>query len=527
MSLVFDTAAPQAQPDPHRADVACFVGHVARRAGVALPAAQQAQLEAAGWVYGIWRRPPAQVDSLLNLPVVLDSWAQFDALFAWERRPVRAEGGAVCASYLGAAVRSFFARGGRRAVVVRVGDPWPLIESNAARVAARNTRLGRLLPELAAGSPVFAPHDPSSWQGAQHLAGLREVSMLLLPDLPDACSSFGPEPAAALPLPAVATAFVECSDNETPPADDLLSRIPAPRLDGAGYAAWHAALRSARSLLARRSLREVQLVAALPLPQPELRGAGTVHAQADMTRYLHDIQLLSATPLDRDVEVGATSAFIQLAWPWLGTAHAADLPQGLEPPDGALAGLISAGATLRGSFRSVAGDFSQPRLRDLVRSEPLPAWGGSDDSPDARLARNVCVFAPQPGGWALQSDVTLSSHEAWRFGGAARLMGTLLRAARAAGDGLAFDLNGPATWSQVRRAMERLLQGFWLEGAFGGADAGQAYGVRCDRSTMSQADLDNGRLVVEISVRPAASVERITVVLDLNSASSNSLREAA
>jgi uncharacterized protein len=527
MSLVFDTAAPQARPDPRRADVACFVGHVARRPGAALPTALRAQLRAAGWVDGIWARPPAQLDSLLNLPVVLDSWAQFEQLFAWDQRPVRAGGSAVCASYLGAAVRSFFARGGRRAVVVRVGDPWPLIESNAVRVGARNTRLGLMLPALAAGSPVFAPHDPSTWQGVEHLAGLREVSLLLLPDLPEACSSQGPEPAAALPLPAVPTGFVECSDNDAPAADTLLSRIPAPRLDGAGYLAWRTALQAARSLLARREQREVQLVAALPLPQPEVRGAGTVHAQADMARYLRDIQLVSATPLDSSTEPGTASAFIQLAWPWLGTAQSADLPQGLEPPDGALAGLLAAGASLQGSFRSVAGSFSQPRLRDVVHSEPRPAWGGSDASPDAQLARQVCVFAPQPGGWALQSDVTLSSHEAWRFGGASRLMATLLRAARAAGDGLAFELNGPATWLQVRRAMEHLLEGFWREGAFGGADAGQAFSVRCDRHTMRQADLDNGRLVVEISVRPAASVERITVVLDLNSASSSSLREAA
>jgi len=42
--------------------------------------------------------------------------------------------------------------------------------------------------------------------------------------------------------------------------------------------------------------------------------------------------------------------------------------------------------------------------------------------------------------------------------------------------------------------------------------------VRCDRSTMTQADLDAGRLVAKISVLPAAAIERITVVLALSSA---------
>ena len=39
----------------------------------------------------------------------------------------------------------------------------------------------------------------------------------------------------------------------------------------------------------------------------------------------------------------------------------------------------------------------------------------------------------------------------------------------------------------------------------------------CDRSTMSQNDLDNGRLRVQVTVRPAVSVEQITVVLDMAS----------
>jgi phage tail sheath protein FI len=65
-------------------------------------------------------------------------------------------------------------------------------------------------------------------------------------------------------------------------------------------------------------------------------------------------------------------------------------------------------------------------------------------------------------------------------------------------------------------------------GALAGHNANDAFTVRCDRSTMTQNDVDNGRLMVEISVRPAASIERITVVLNLASSSGASrLREVA
>jgi hypothetical protein len=538
MSLVFELAKPTAEPLRHRADVACFIGFVARRPQRPLPDALRAQLAAAGWVDGIWARPAAQVESLLNLPVALDSWDLFDHLFAWDERPLLEAGTRHCATYLGAAVRSFFQRGGRRAIVIRAGDPWPFLESGARRAALRRVRIRRLLPDFAERGAVaapFEPHNPASWQGIHHLAGLRDVSLLVLPDLPDACTYEPPKPEVAPPPPVLPEGFVECSpDTPPPPDDDGLRHLPAPRLDSRGYAAWLLALRAASGFLADpRSRREVLLMAALPLPDLQAGrtigaggSSGRVHAQADLPAYLRRIGVLRD---DGSAGDGAASAFVQLAWPWLRTRAALDLPEGLEPPDGVLAGLVAASATQRGSFRSVAGDFSLARLRDVGGAEPLPSVSPGDDGPTAKMALHLCVFAPQPEGWALLSDVTSSPAEAWRFGGASRLVSTVLRAARAAGEAMAFDPNGPALWARLRNSIEDLLLQFWHEGAFSGATAAEAFNVRCGRNTMTHADLDAGRLVVEIALRPAAAIERITVVLDLGNAAraEASVRESA
>jgi hypothetical protein len=48
--------------------------------------------------------------------------------------------------------------------------------------------------------------------------------------------------------------------------------------------------------------------------------------------------------------------------------------------------------------------------------------------------------------------------------------------------------------------VEDFLYGEWLNGALLGASPKEAYFVRCDRSTMSQNDLDNGRLVCLVGV---------------------------
>jgi len=258
-------------------------------------------------------------------------------------------------------------------------------------------------------------------------------------------------------------------------------------------------------------------------------GSGYVHAQADMLAYLRRIGVLRDDGSLGDVDQGMASAFVQVAWPWLRTQASEDLPEGLEAPDGVLAGLIAAGATLRGAFRSVAGDFSMARLRDIADAEPVPSWSLGSDGPTWQLAQHICVFAQLPDGWALQSDVTTSPQEAWRFGGASRLMSTIIRAAHGAGDAVAFDTNGPVLWAQLRSTIEEMLLGFWREGAFAGAAAAEAFNVRCDRTTMTQADLDAGRLTVEISVRPAVSIELITVVLNLGNTfgGSTRVREAA
>ena len=69
--------------------------------------------------------------------------------------------------------------------------------------------------------------------------------------------------------------------------------------------------------------------------------------------------------------------------------------------------------------------------------------------------------------------------------------------------------NGDLLWARVRRCVEAFLFNEFRKGRLVGHKPEQAYFVRCDRSTMTQNDIDNGRLVVLIGVaalRPAEFV---------------------
>jgi phage tail sheath protein FI len=73
----------------------------------------------------------------------------------------------------------------------------------------------------------------------------------------------------------------------------------------------------------------------------------------------------------------------------------------------------------------------------------------------------------------------------------------------------AFEPNSEPTWSALVRSVGTFLMGVWRAGALVGTKANEAFFVKCDRSTMTEDDIRNGRLVAIIGlamVRPAEFV---------------------
>jgi phage tail sheath protein FI len=248
----------------------------------------------------------------------------------------------------------------------------------------------------------------------------------------------------------------------------------------------------------------VHVLAALPVPAP---GAT---AEGDMLGFLTDTTLLR--PL---AEGGVGSAFVQLAYPWHLGLGSGDLPGGVEPPDGVLAGVLARSALARGSHRSVAaqtlmgGVDTLPRLGRTEQLGRPPAVTG-----EARtLIERVTLLGPTPRGMRLLSDVTTSADESYRPASVSRIVAALIRACQHTGAAAVFEASGAALWTRVRESIERVLLQLFEEGALHGRSAAQAYRVRCDRSTMNQHDLDNGRVVVEVTASPAAPIEHIVVAL--------------
>jgi len=70
-----------------------------------------------------------------------------------------------------------------------------------------------------------------------------------------------------------------------------------------------------------------------------------------------------------------------------------------------------------------------------------------------------------------------------------------------------FESNGPSLWAGVRNTVSDFLINEWQSGRLLGSAADQAFFVRCDQSTMTQNDLDNGRLICNIGIAPVKPAE--------------------
>jgi phage tail sheath protein FI len=81
-----------------------------------------------------------------------------------------------------------------------------------------------------------------------------------------------------------------------------------------------------------------------------------------------------------------------------------------------------------------------------------------------------------------------------------------------------FEPNAPQLWGRVRRTVTNFLTDVWRSGALEGTKPEEGFFVRCDRTTMTQSDIDNGRLIILIGVAPVKPAEFVIIRIGLMTA---------
>lgn len=102
---------------------------------------------------------------------------------------------------------------------------------------------------------------------------------------------------------------------------------------------------------------------------------------------------------------------------------------------------------------------------------------------------------------------TLSSDPEWKYVNVRRYFLYLERSIEKSTQWAVFEPNGEALWANIRSSVEDFLFNEWRNGRLLGSTPKEAYFVRCDRSTMTQNDIDSGRMVCVVGVAALTPAE--------------------
>jgi Phage tail sheath C-terminal domain len=183
-------------------------------------------------------------------------------------------------------------------------------------------------------------------------------------------------------------------------------------------------------------------------------------------------------------------------------AHAAGYTPRLRTPDGARVWTAAAVAGLVRRVDRERGVWKAPADEPLVglTADRLPA------SPEANEVKEIAGR-----GLLVWGARTASSDPEWRYVNVRRLFLHLERSIDRGTQWAVFEPNSEPLWEAVRRSVEDFLTGLWRAGALQGTSTDEAFFVRCDRTTMTQADLDAGRLICFVGVAPVRPAEFVII----------------
>lgn len=134
------------------------------------------------------------------------------------------------------------------------------------------------------------------------------------------------------------------------------------------------------------------------------------------------------------------------------------------------------------------------------------------DQPSAQALGSLGVnllrdFTSSGAGVRVWGARTLSSCDDWKYVNVRRLTQYVEASIEYGIQWAAFEPNDERLWERVRMSVSDFLVATWRTGALVGTTAPDAFFVRCDRTTMTQNDIDNGRLVVLIGIAPIKPAE--------------------
>lgn len=193
---------------------------------------------------------------------------------------------------------------------------------------------------------------------------------------------------------------------------------------------------------------------------------------------------------------------LALYYPWVVTTDPTGLRDQITvPPGGFIAGVYANTDVNRGVHKAPA---NEPILGALRLAQEINRFQQELLNPNGVN----CLRSFPGGGNRVWGGRTLEVRDPeWKYVNVRRYFLFLERSIDKSTQWVVFEPNGERLWANVRSSVEDFLYNEWFNGRLLGGSPKEAYFVRCDRSTMTQNDLDNGRLVCLVGVAPLKPAE--------------------
>jgi phage tail sheath protein FI len=272
-----------------------------------------------------------------------------------------------------------------------------------------------------------------------------------------------------------------------------------------------------RALRALASLKDFNLLVLPGVTDSAILAAATAVCEARRAFLIADAPVTGATDPD---PVGAMVHAMQgttlprsrngaVYFPWLRIPD--PLAAGalrLAPPSGAVAGLFARTDSMRGVWKAPAGaDATLTGVQD-----PGCALTDAHNAVLNPLAVNCLRKFPNYGTVCWGSR-TLAGADAnaseWKYVPVRRLALYIEESLYRGTKWTVFEHNDEPLWSQLRLNIGAFMHGLFLKGAFQGATSKEAYFVKCDRETTTQADISRGIVNILVGFAPLKPAEFI------------------
>ena len=214
---------------------------------------------------------------------------------------------------------------------------------------------------------------------------------------------------------------------------------------------------------------------------------------------------------------GRATQYAAFYYPWIRVIDAETGARKFVPPGGHVIGIYARTDIERGVFKAPANE--------IVRGALELEFEVTDNAQGVLNPRGVNAIRAFPGrGRRVWGARTLSDNTLWKYVNVRRLFIFIEASIFRGTQWVVFEPNNDRLWARVKQTITEFLRTQWRLGALFGATEEEAFFVKVDRSTMTDDDINNGRLIVVIGIAPTRPAEFVIFRIAQLTASATSVQ---